>query len=111
MLGPRRTPVEASEVDPTRGSFVVRICAFEDLAARWELPLFAVRVLQFPAVTRLAGEAEVARLREASGSMKQKSCLSRPCQPDVLRNSGSADCHTENDRYCMCTFLAWRWSK
>jgi len=72
MLDPRRTPVEVSEVNPARGSFVVRVCAFEDEAAQGELPLCR----QGAAVPRLAGEAEAARLREASGPIKQKSCLS-----------------------------------
>jgi hypothetical protein len=48
MLDPRRTPVEVTEVKPRSGSFVVRVCAFEDAGAEWELPLYAISSFQFP---------------------------------------------------------------
>ena len=65
MLDPRRTPLEVTEVNSARGSFVVRVCAFEDTGAQWELPLSGVGVLQFPAGARCASDREVARLRKA----------------------------------------------
>jgi hypothetical protein len=61
MLDPRRTPVEVTDVNPTGGSFVLRVCAFEDAGAHWELPLSVIRALQFPAGARRGG-------RHGSGS-------------------------------------------
>jgi hypothetical protein len=65
MLDPRRTPVEVTEVIPKRGSFVVRICAFEDAGASWELALYAISALQFPVDAARASDRDVAALRRA----------------------------------------------
>ena len=63
MLDPRRTPVEVTGVIPKCGSFAVRICAFEDAGAVWELPLYAIGGFQFPVGAARASERDVASLR------------------------------------------------
>jgi hypothetical protein len=47
LLDARRTPISVVEVAPERGSFVVRVDAFEDSGARWELSFDDVRRFQF----------------------------------------------------------------
>jgi hypothetical protein len=39
MLDPRRTPVTITDIDASRGIFGVRVEAFEDVGASWQLPL------------------------------------------------------------------------
>ncbi|HTV11367.1 MAG TPA: hypothetical protein VME20_05830 [Acidimicrobiales bacterium] len=63
MRDPRRTPVEVTEVKPKTGSFVVRVCAFEDAGAEWELPLYGISAFQFPVGAPRAGEHDLATLR------------------------------------------------
>jgi hypothetical protein len=65
LLDARRTPISVSAVDSARGSFVVRIEAFEDEGACWELGLEEVERFQFPAGAQVAGRPVVAQLAQA----------------------------------------------
>jgi hypothetical protein len=47
MLDPRRTPVTITDIDASRGIFGVRVEAFEDVGASWQLPLEDVSHFQF----------------------------------------------------------------
>ncbi len=46
MLDPRRTPVRISELAPEIASFNVKVLAFEDAGAVWELPLWDIAKFQ-----------------------------------------------------------------
>jgi hypothetical protein len=65
MRDPRRTPVEVTEVKAKTGSFVVRVCAFEDTGAEWELPLHAISAFQFSVGALPASERDLASLQRA----------------------------------------------
>jgi hypothetical protein len=65
LLDARRTPVSVSAVVPGRGAFVVRIDAFEDAGAEWELPLEDVGQFQFERGAAVGGEGAVAELERA----------------------------------------------
>ena len=62
LLDARRTPISVVEVVPDRASFVVRIEAFEDAGAVWELALEEIGRFQFARPARCAGEDEVGAL-------------------------------------------------
>jgi hypothetical protein len=47
MLDPRRTPVTITGIDASRGMFGVRVEAFEDAGACWQLPVEDVSHFQF----------------------------------------------------------------
>jgi hypothetical protein len=65
MLDHRRTPVSVAAVRPTAGTFVVRIEAFEDAGALWEIEVENVGYCQFARGGRRAAEADLAVLRDA----------------------------------------------
>jgi hypothetical protein len=65
LLDARRTPVAVVAADPSRGSFVVEIEAFEDRGARWELALDEVEHFQFPRSAPIAPSAAIADLTQA----------------------------------------------
>jgi hypothetical protein len=65
LLDARRTPVVVVAVNPSHGSFVVEIEAFEDQGARWELALHEVKRFQFPLSAPAASGADLAALGEA----------------------------------------------
>jgi hypothetical protein len=65
LLDARRTPISVLAVDDARGSFIVRIEAFEDRGACWELGLEEVERFQFSRDARTAGRVGVAQLAEA----------------------------------------------
>ena len=62
LLDARRTPITLVEVAPERGAFVVRIEAFEDAGARWELWLQEIDRFQFTRDATPAGEQALAEL-------------------------------------------------
>lgn len=64
LLDPRRTPVSIAGVDLTRGTFSVRIEAFEDEGAVWVLPLEHVDRFQFEKDADTADAATVNKYRE-----------------------------------------------
>jgi hypothetical protein len=65
LLDARRTPVTVLSVEEERGSFSLRIDAFEDRGALWELGLEEVERFQFPRDAITAAPEFVAGLRHA----------------------------------------------
>lgn len=65
LLDSRRTPVTVVAVEPGRGSFTVRIDAFEDRGATWELGLEEVSRFQFPHEAPVASGEALGPLEEA----------------------------------------------
>ena len=49
LLDARRTPVTVTNLDIADRAFTVRIDAFEDVGASWELGLDRIRQFEFPA--------------------------------------------------------------
>jgi hypothetical protein len=62
LLDARRTPITLVEVAPERAAFVVRIEAFEDAGARWELWLQEIERFQFTRDATPAGAQALAAL-------------------------------------------------
>lgn len=67
LLDARRTPIRVVEVVPERGAFVVRVEAFEDAGAHWELALDEIERFQFArdAARLRDDEADALRRRRA----------------------------------------------
>lgn len=65
LLDARRTPVSIAGADPGRGAFVVRIEAFEDAGAHWELGLEEVGRFQFELGAATAGAERLAELERS----------------------------------------------
>jgi hypothetical protein len=65
LLDARRTPISVVDVAPQRGSFVVRVEAFEDAGARWELFLGEVADFQFTRDAATASDGEIAELERS----------------------------------------------
>ncbi len=65
LLDPRRTPVTVVEVTPERGSFTVRVDAFEDTGAHWELFLAEVERFQFKLGSRRLADGDLATMSAA----------------------------------------------
>lgn len=57
MLDPRRTPVIITAVSEAEGMFEVELAAFEDVGARWRLPMEDVRNFQFEREAKLVDDA------------------------------------------------------
>lgn len=78
-LDPRRTPVTVTEVRPETGIFRVRIEAFEDAGAIWEVPMENAWHYQFARGSREAAAGEVAAYRKAVERFDRP--LAVPCDP------------------------------
>jgi len=65
MLDPRRTPVSVAEVRPKTGFIVLRIDAFEDAGAIWQVPLEEIDHYQFARGGSKAPDAAVEQMRHA----------------------------------------------
>jgi hypothetical protein len=65
LLDPRRTPVVVVDIKLERGTFVVRLEAFEDKGACWEVPFEEVDRYQFARGGARAAADDVTRFREA----------------------------------------------
>jgi hypothetical protein len=74
LLDARRIPVTVIDVAPERGSFVVRVEAFEDTGARWELGLEEIERFQFAGTATPATDAALAEL-EASAARFDRDLL------------------------------------
>jgi hypothetical protein len=85
LLDPRRTPVSVAEIRVEVGCFVVRIEAFEDEGARWEVPFEEVAHYQFARGGERAAAAEVERYGEA---------IERLDRPLTIRCEGDARAET-----------------
>jgi hypothetical protein len=77
LLDPRRTPVTIVGIRLEVGTFVVRLEAFEDAGARWEVPFEKVDRYQFARGGPRASSADVTRFREAVTRFDRP--LSIPC--------------------------------
>ena len=65
LLDPRRTPVTVVGTAPERGSFTVRVDAFEDAGAHWDLFLAEVERFQFDREAERLTDREVEELSSA----------------------------------------------
>jgi hypothetical protein len=65
LLDARRTPVTLVDVAVERGAFVVRVEAFEDAGATWELFLGELKRFQFERDAAHASESEAGQLRQS----------------------------------------------
>ena len=81
LLDPRRTPVTVREVAPQRGSFVIRVDAFEDSGANWDLGLEEIERFQFACTAELASGAALAELQQSAARFGRE--LSIDCDPDA----------------------------
>ena len=66
LLDARCTPITVVDVAPERGSFVVRVEAFEDTGARWELGLEEIKRFQFARTETPATETALAELQDSA---------------------------------------------
>jgi hypothetical protein len=66
LLDPRRTPITVVDVAPERGSFSVRVGAFEDEGARWELGLEEIVRFQFAHDAVPVSDERLAELRRGA---------------------------------------------
>lgn len=67
----RRTPLTLTAVDVPRGEIEVRIDAFEDVGARWRLPLWEVSRLQLARESARAGPSTTHALQDACERFKR----------------------------------------
>ena len=81
LLDPRRTPVTVREVAPERGSFVIRVDAFEDAGASWELGFEEIERFQFARAATRASDAALAELQQSAARFDRD--LSIDCDPDA----------------------------
>jgi hypothetical protein len=65
LLDARRTPIRIVDVVPDRGAFVVRIEAFEDAGAQWELSLGEIGRFQFAHDARRLSDEDAAALKRS----------------------------------------------
>jgi hypothetical protein len=77
LLDARRTPISVVEVDPEGGSFVVRVDAFEDTGARWELSLDEVGRFQFEREAAAASDEEVVSLERSRARFDRELVIER----------------------------------
>ena len=65
LLDARRTPIVVTAVEPGTGGFEVELRGFEDIGARWELPLADVVRFQFEHSAATVDGADLTQLRRA----------------------------------------------
>lgn len=82
LLDARRTPLLITAVSPERGEFEVRIEAFEDRGARWELPIWEIKRLQFARDSADATPETLVRLQQAVDRLNRE--LSLEADPAAL---------------------------
>ena len=85
LLDARRTPITVVDVAPERGSFVVRIEAFEDTGARWELGLEEIERFQFTHTATPASSHALAELRRSAARFDRD--LSIECEQGARDDS------------------------
>lgn len=59
MLDPRRTPIRIVELEPSTGTFLCEVLAFEDRGVLWQLPFESVASFQFVKDCVVAGPTDV----------------------------------------------------
>jgi hypothetical protein len=77
LLDARRTPITVVDVAPERGSFVVRIEAFEDTGARWQLGLEEIERFQFARTATTATDAALAELQHSAARFDRDLSIER----------------------------------
>ncbi len=85
LLDARRTPVAVVGVSPERGSFVVRIEAFEDAGAEWELGLHEIGRFQFANDAAVASGAALSELERSLARFDRELVIE--CDPEARRDS------------------------
>jgi hypothetical protein len=85
LLDARRTPVTIVDVAPERGSFVVRVEAFEDTGARWELGLEEIERFQFVRTATPVTDAVLAEIQASAARFDRD--LSIECDQAVRVDS------------------------
>lgn len=85
LLDARRTPITVVDVAPERGSFVVRVEAFEDTGARWELGLEDLERFQFARTATPATDAALAELQDGAARFDRE--LSIDCEQAAREDS------------------------
>ncbi len=85
LLDARRTPISVVEVAPERGSFVVRVEAFEDAGAHWELSLEEVARFQFAREAAGATDRELDALERSRARFDRELIIE--CDDAVRRES------------------------
>jgi hypothetical protein len=83
LLDPRRTPVTVVDVRPDTGFMLLRLEAFEDKGAIWEVTLESIRHYQFRKGSRRADAATVARLESAVRRFDRP--LTVPVRPEARK--------------------------
>ena len=81
LLDARRTPISIVELRPPVGIFIVRIEAFEDKNALWEVPFEAVSEYQFEKAGQRANAHVLLEIQEAVKCFNHP--LYIPCNPEV----------------------------
>jgi hypothetical protein len=81
LLDARRTPVTLTDVSTERGSFVVRVDAFEDTGAHWELGFEEIDRFQFPRSAARVSSRALAQLRDSAARFDRD--LSIECDKDA----------------------------
>lgn len=86
MLDPRRTPVRVLELRAAIGAFVIRIEAFEDEGAEWEIPFEEIGRFQFATGSATASAETCAEIRAAIALFDQplRIEIDRECRATTL---------------------------
>jgi hypothetical protein len=85
LLDARRTPVTVVDVCADRGSFVVRVDAFEDRGARWDLGLGEIGRFQFERAAARTSDQALAELQRSAARFDRE--LAIECEPEARRNT------------------------
>lgn len=85
LLDARRTPVTVVDVSADRGSFVVRVDAFEDRDARWELGFEEIERFQFERAAARTSDQALAELRHSAAHFDRELVIE--CEPDARHHS------------------------
>lgn len=99
MMDHRRTPVSVVALNLETGTFTVRIEAFEDAGALWEIPFEDVWHCQFARGSRTLPEAELGPVREAAQRLDRIE--------DIPRNTAAAEATRERMRAERAEAARW----
>lgn len=85
LLDARRTPVTVIDVSPDRGSFVVRVEAFEDRDARWELGFEDISRFQFERAAARTSDQALAELQHSAAHFDRDLVIE--CEPEARHHA------------------------
>lgn len=83
LLDPRRTPVTLVDILPSVGMFVLRIDAFEDKGALWEIPYEDVGNYQFYKNAKRSDERAVSEIRQTMEKFDHTTVIE--CPPEARK--------------------------